>query len=184
MFRTMHKSDIGEAIKISDEVFGGGYLSNNHFDTRNESHVYYISKHANRISGFVIAYLANDSDKQHLFNSNKLVSDRTDYHLRCGKLGVIKTIAVSKSQQGNGIGNKLFFMAEKKLINIGAKEIIVPSWSAHGQLFLKNVLDRHGYKEIMKIPHMWADICGKSYNCLLREDSCCCEAIIFSKLLS
>jgi GNAT superfamily N-acetyltransferase len=163
-------------------VFGFGYHNSTNLKLNSERIFNLIVKVGIKNVGFGIGMIADNNQRHELFmDSADLLPQDIKEALQKGKLGVIKTLAISKAYQNKGFGGKLFRALESRLKGAGVKKIIVPAWKDNKQIFLSRLLERNSYSPLIEIPMMWQGICDSGeYKCISRCDQCVCSAVYYT----
>lgn len=66
-------------------------------------------------------------------------------------------LAVDRSVQSQGIGSLLLTEAEKKIAEADGKYIFIDTSSKDAYKQARNFYSKHGYREVARIPHYYAD---------------------------
>jgi len=184
------ETDVESAVAISEQTLGPDYISKQSFDIPYGKPVCLGARDedSDALIGFCIAYLLKADKFRSVVMEGHAVSARSaeiEHADAAGRLGVIKTVAVSPAVQGRGVGTELVQAAEDRLKQFGATAIVVPAWErGEGRLNIGGVLDHLGYEEWLKAPHFWRTGCDSgSFACPERrpDSPCVCNMRLYRK---
>lgn len=176
MIRTMEKDDIVTALAISDEVFGHGYTEEFflHWALSSSDDIPLVAEIHGHTVGFALGQLMSPHELAPIVRNEVTGNKR-------GKVGLIKTLAVTQSAQGLGLGSSLARTLLNQLSLKGATDVYSVAWEHGGVVPARKTLESHGLVEVARVPHYWReDSLEAGYACTAcGEPPCSCSAIIF-----
>lgn len=155
MIRLATEKDIQDILTLSNKAFGKHFHSEDKFinTETSETTVFITDK------GILSAYCV-------LIKENKQVR--------------VDSITVDENERGKGIASMLI---EDVILNYGHLRIYSYAWKMkNGEVNLKVVLDRLGFRFVEEIENMWYDESIKTgFNCPSCGNPCTCSALVYEK---
>jgi GNAT superfamily N-acetyltransferase len=101
---------------------------------------------------------------------------------RPGRLGLIRSVAVTPGARRAGIGSRLVLEAVAGLRAAGAHEALSLGWSRAGQVPIRSPLQVAGLRAVGVLPHLWLeDSLVRGYDCeQCPNGQCRCEGVVFA----
>ncbi len=188
-FRKMLKSTIRSAkpvdvvgmLAVSASEFGSGYYGEPDIKLSGERHVS-LAAHVNgEVCGFGLATIGNTEELRAMLRDRYgEVPASLREAANAGKLGIIKTVAVRKKEQGRGVGTKIFAELYKRLREKGAQRFIVPAWKEGDSIHIAGVIKKSGFEPLIEISDFWKSPCDAGeFRCVSRKATCNCSAVFF-----
>jgi GNAT superfamily N-acetyltransferase len=101
-----------------------------------------------------------------------------------GALGVIQAVAVAPEHRRRGIAATLLGVLHDKLVGLGADKLIVIFKRGPSAKTVDTMMGKLGFEAWTSIPAYWRERCDAGeVNCVDRGDACCCEALIYRKVV-
>lgn len=161
--RAPRRRDVLKIVRLSDNIFGEGYLVAEDVNDR------YITLMVDgSLAGFVNTDIWDSED---------------DIDSSGFSLGLIETIAIRKSHRGNGFGDVLIAAAASTLIyeEVDLIECYATTWSDSGMCFIKGALERNGFEVGQHFPRMWENDV-QSFVCrACKKQPCLCDATLYRR---
>ena len=153
MIRLATEKDIEEILTLSSKAFGKHFHSKEHFEQTltNETSIFVNDK--GKISAYCIIL-------------------KEDNQVR------IDSITVDENERGKGIASMLI---EDVILNYGHLRIYTYAWKMkNGEVNLKVILERLGFKFVEEIKNMWYEDSKKTgFICPSCGNPCICSALVY-----
>lgn len=162
------KSIFKDIVYLISLNLGQGYLSIKDIDKYLNKYSF-VAINKNNVIGVVLSYIAGE---------NEVV----DTIALKNKTGVLKTIAVSDSWKGRGVGSSLVALSEKEMFSL-VSDVMVPAWGYGDNVNIKNLLISFNYKYSKRVKGLWEKDClNNCFSCPIKEENICsCFADIYIK---
>ena len=178
------REHVTQIISISDDELGKGFLSHkelaeNAFD--NKAYICHVALHGKKVLGFCLCIIASN--------------DEVDKHLKVGhaylpayvhfaeKIGIIKTIAVSKDFRQRGIGHALTRAGYDEMANRKVQSVCSLAWKNGNVIAANGSLSALGLSPLREIESFWKeDSLKHHFDCpACGPPPCNCSAVLYFK---
>lgn len=178
MIRSMEEDDIVTVLSISSEVFGDGYMDglSLYYILSSTGEIPLIAEVHGHTVGFALGQIMHPAELSLLLHM------RIPATTKGTRDGLLKTIAVTRSAQGHGVGSALARTLLKQLSFRGARDAYAVAWEHGNTVPIRKTLESHGLVEVSRVPHYWReDSLELEYTCVgCGEPPCTCLAVIFA----
>ncbi len=182
--RPMAPSSVAKSVAIFDDELGRGYVSRAELERliNTESKVALISElgavATGVATGEVLTYeeflAAAPADVRWR------VAEMTTY-LTIERVGVLKSVAVSKRYQSRGLASSLCACVVQRLWDLGASCVVTVGWTTDSKCHIEGVVRSLGFREEGVIDDFWFhDSVVMDYQCPRCGQPCRCGAKVFS----
>lgn len=177
--------EIANILDLSLPLFGDGYVQDIPDFIRNKNGVALVAEEQGNIVGFVLGKLCVRDQALRIFRNTDEILPDIKHADKEGTLGILKTIGVSQSRQGHGIGELLFRKAELRLKNLGTKIIVVPAWKDRDTVTIDGLMNHFSYKKFFTDDEYWKKDCeNKKFRCPSKQgNKCSCSVDFYKKAL-
>jgi len=182
---TARNEDITSILDFSSHLFGEGYVDDVRNLINDKKAVALVAVENGDIVGFILGKLCMRDEAKILVNSLEKLPADLENSDKEGTLGIIKTLGVTSSRQGHGIGEALFSSAESRLKKLGAKTIIIPAWKNGNIVNIDGLLKHFSYNHFLSDSDYWKGNCenGK-FRCPSKSGGkCVCSVEFYKKSL-
>jgi len=163
---------------ISEVRFGKGYLTDG--DLKDVNARLFVAVNDGHVVGFACG--AKTAFTSHLHTEGARVPRDVLHAEATASIGLIRTIAVSNTAAGRGVGDRLFCHCEDDLKKDGAQIIVVPAWDDGQNLNIGGILSSNGYTHFLTEEDYWKKDCdSKMFSCPSRTDECVCKVRWYKK---
>ena len=181
--RPFEFSDIITVTKIINDEIGENYYSENelYLFISNQNYIGYVACIDSKIIGFGISHIDTISQIIDITIADELNS----FFKYSQTIGCIKTIAINKISQKQGIGSLICKAMMRDFNEKNVDAIIVTAWEIGDKVNSDKMLNLFELKKICEIPEYWKnDSLIKNYDCsICGNPPCLCKAVIYGKIL-
>jgi len=161
--RPPRRRDVLKIVRLSDEIFGEGYLIEEDVNDR-----YIVLTVDGTLAGFANTDIWDDEG----------ALDATGF-----ALGLIETVAIRPSHRGLRLGDILISVATSTLIyeNVNVVECYATTWSDSKVCFIRGALERNGFEVGQHFPRMWEND-NQDFICrACKKQPCICDATLYRR---
>lgn len=181
--RPMEPVDIPRSLAIFGEELGQGYVSIGDLAkfVNTETGVALIAEFDNNIVAAATGEILTNAGFVNETPSDMRTQIRTMIpHSGFGKIGLLKSISVSKDCRSAGIGSELTERVVRNLWDRDAAYIVTIGWTTGVGCHIEGVVKRLGFCESGILNNFWAqDSVVKNYDCPWCGQPCHCQAKVF-----
>lgn len=180
----LHRVALSSLIDLAFDSPGFGAITLDDLASRDAAVVWVARDATGDLVGVCTGYRVNQSDGLSLFCGVEPPKPIAEAQ-RLGKLGILKTVAISPLHQRQGLGVALIGLVERTLIEAGLEVIVVPAWEVAGRVNLGRAMERTGFRRVFDAGAVWVSGCDSgTFACRDRTDRCVCTAIYYAKSVS
>lgn len=184
IIRSIQPEHYADYVALIGSQLGEGYLTENHF-VELAADPLAVCFEAQAINGDVLGVVtAKILERQNAFELLKIRPEQVpDYAKQCEKIGIFKTIAISETAKGQGIGTQLVRALMQTFQQKNLHVVACVAWQYGETENIKGIMQRFSFERVAEIPDYWIDdpepficpACGKP--------PCRCQANIYFKAI-
>lgn len=181
--RAMSSTDVPHGLALLGEELGRRYISKDDLDAfvDGESQFALVAEREKNIVAVITnEVLSNTEFFDEVPEDMRQPVESMIPYLEYEKVGLLKSMAVSKSHQGAGIGSELSERAVRILWERGVTCVIAIGWTTDKGCHVEGVVRGLGFSEAGILDDYWCkDSVLKNYHCPRCGQPCHCQAKIF-----